>query len=1298
MRDAVTANLFTAADLVTKDVKIRVSSIREGFTPSDPTLPDLVLIDTSAKLLSTPLSFTVVNDPYGLGRDDSTIRVEIPYYTGTEQHTGYIVEVSNSSSFDPATDWPWVQAISWYTETGTGKVEDAVPVDDDVTIDINLGLDLYREILGATLPGTVYVRVRANKNGYDSSDPTSVKSVAVSEQIWLESPEGAAMENDNSDSIIRVTVTPLSSRTPGKVIETGYMVNFLPADGILTFATAKWDEMYHYYYNYDKTGDGIYDEVDKILAFDVDMQAAVDNVDTFTWSTLRAVGVIAEVTSIRGGFTPAEPSRNAGRVDVSNVSRLENPGQARVSVVNEGDDRVITVTIENYDPVKLGQYVPPYIVHKKDIRHTGYRIDICKDTDYDWDETFHSYNFYYLPDDEDEEPDVIKGANPDDMRVDIDLDLAREQLTGAFGGAVNVRVFAIRDGYALNEEDLHNFSVSFQDRTRLENPDYRVVAYNSKPGATYEEIDRTITIEVEPYDPSGVASGINAKDANHAGYQIDMSRSQTFAPEYTFSYYYLYDDFATPQTPDDITSALTEDTKIHIDLDVCREIWENIPLPPPPPPGGGGPGGPIAPSIYIRVLAMKPGYAINYEDTPSTPLTVEFRDRSLLTQPPFASVMNPRNMNSGNDTDSSIFMIISETTPVGEMHDGYAIRVELLDADGKPHSRTMYYTSLAPVIPTLPDLPYIAEQKLTIDIKEMFEPDIEHANLLRDILGIQDDEKYRINKVEVSSMKVGIPAGTLGYTNSDVLTANFVFGSERFKNTSASFLPTPVVTVTPASGSATMQINIEDYDDTAPAPPHGGGDGLTVLCWLQFSVDNTFPWDTTGTVTINHYEGEVEDIHGNGTGTFNPPNVDVHVLLENATANTIYARARFAKEGYTVGPVTAFDTIVVTEFPPVIVDFTANPTIDQAPVLVSFLASDITGAVTNYDWDFGDESTGSGVSTLHPYMSGGRYTVRLVVTGPGGSDEMIKEGYVILGDEVVGPAEDIQDAVARVSDDGVVLVPDKTYTENIIIDGKNNITLMGESVYGTIIEGNIVCMDSSATIRDLTTLYNNNGERVTYTNVHYPDGVTIVSDAGITAVNSEITVDSCAITPYAADSRLGKGIQIWNLYGNGSVAPIIANCLITNTDAAIYLYSHASAGDFDSGWIGYNTLDQNNYGIVLRMPTDTSDPLIESNIITDSIDAIHLTYSTRQLLNERLDGKILNNCFFGNDHNVWCDDIQQDRLPPADLQGLNAQRNIAEDPEYVQPFNYPSYVHPADLTYTPQNQDCDLMGIQGVMR
>ena len=66
--------------------------------------------------------------------------------------------------------------------------------------------------------------------------------------------------------------------------------------------------------------------------------------------------------------------------------------------------------------------------------------------------------------------------------------------------------------------------------------------------------------------------------------------------------------------------------------------------------------------------------------------------------------------------------------------------------------------------------------------------------------------------------------------------------------------------------------------------------------------------------------------------------------------------------------------------PPVTDDVVANFTLQAADLTVTFNASDSTGMIARYSWDFGDGSTGEGKSASHSYAMAGAYTVTLTVT------------------------------------------------------------------------------------------------------------------------------------------------------------------------------------------------------------------------------------------------------------------------------------------------------------------------------
>lgn len=86
--------------------------------------------------------------------------------------------------------------------------------------------------------------------------------------------------------------------------------------------------------------------------------------------------------------------------------------------------------------------------------------------------------------------------------------------------------------------------------------------------------------------------------------------------------------------------------------------------------------------------------------------------------------------------------------------------------------------------------------------------------------------------------------------------------------------------------------------------------------------------------------------------------------------------------------------ITVNEAPPV-ANFTGYPTSGTKPLSVKFTDAS-TGVITSWSWAFGDGGTSTIQSPGHTYTTAGTFTVTLTVTGPGGSNTLIRAGYITV--------------------------------------------------------------------------------------------------------------------------------------------------------------------------------------------------------------------------------------------------------------------------------------------------------------
>ncbi|MBN1876514.1 MAG: PKD domain-containing protein [Anaerolineae bacterium] len=94
------------------------------------------------------------------------------------------------------------------------------------------------------------------------------------------------------------------------------------------------------------------------------------------------------------------------------------------------------------------------------------------------------------------------------------------------------------------------------------------------------------------------------------------------------------------------------------------------------------------------------------------------------------------------------------------------------------------------------------------------------------------------------------------------------------------------------------------------------------------------------------------------------------------------------------------DSVIYTNYitaakAPPQVDFIGTPRSGDAPLDAQF-TSIVTGDVTSYAWAFGDGGVASAPNPTHTYTGAGSFSVTLVVTGPGGTAQADKPGYITV--------------------------------------------------------------------------------------------------------------------------------------------------------------------------------------------------------------------------------------------------------------------------------------------------------------
>src|SRR5205807_1756397 len=91
---------------------------------------------------------------------------------------------------------------------------------------------------------------------------------------------------------------------------------------------------------------------------------------------------------------------------------------------------------------------------------------------------------------------------------------------------------------------------------------------------------------------------------------------------------------------------------------------------------------------------------------------------------------------------------------------------------------------------------------------------------------------------------------------------------------------------------------------------------------------------------------------------------------------------------------TRTNYVLVTNLPPVIAAFTANPTSGVAPLTVFF--TNLSSGATDYTWDFGDGNSSLATNPTNTYTNAGSYTISLSAMKAGSTNIVTQTNYILV--------------------------------------------------------------------------------------------------------------------------------------------------------------------------------------------------------------------------------------------------------------------------------------------------------------
>jgi len=272
-----------------------------------------------------------------------------------------------------------------------------------------------------------------------------------------------------------------------------------------------------------------------------------------------------------------------------------------------------------------------------------------------------------------------------------------------------------------------------------------------------------------------------------------------------------------------------------------------------------------------------------------------------------------------------------------------------------------------------------------------------------------------------------------------------------------------------ALSACSEQINqINQITSVSPSSAEQGTVGLTVT----FALDTDNPSaPAAGILPASVMIGGLS-----GTSIVHSSRYSVTAVFTIPTNETVGLKAISVVFSSPAATFTNSAGFTVTVGSGVAAGFTGSPTSGAPPLTVTFTNTS-TGSITNQLWSFGDSATSTDLHPTHTYTDIGSYAVSLTVFGTGGSNTLIRAGYI---------------TVAEPPGDGTYVVVDTGQTKCYNNTAEITAPAAGQAFYGQDAQcvGNPPSYTASA---DGLTVYDNN-TGLTWTQSPDLDGVINFSD------------------------------------------------------------------------------------------------------------------------------------------------------------------------------------------------------------